>query len=101
MSVWSGNPTDSLRFKRMAIDATILAVERDGADVVLTLGPRIDDADKLSIEGQRKMRILDATYEPPVGADIWGGSGMVELVVEPRRRYRREGYTRLRELPTK
>lgn len=81
----------------MAIDATILHVEREGGDVVLTLGPRIDNDDRLSISGQSKLRILRATYEPPVGADIWGGDSMVELVVQPRRRYRRVSYVQLVE----
>lgn len=81
----------------MAIDATILAVEHDGSDVVLVLGPRIDDADALSIPGQARLRILNATYVPEVGTDLWGGDGFVELLSTPRRWYDREGYTRLRE----
>lgn len=81
----------------MSLDATILGVERDGADVVLTLGPRIDNDDKLSIAGQRRMRIVDAAYVPEVGTDLWGGDSIVELCSTPRRRYHREGYTRLRE----
>lgn len=81
----------------MSIDATILGVERDGVDVVLTLGPRIQDDDRLSIAGQERMRILDATYVPDVGMDIWGGGSFVELCSVPKRRYVREGYTKLRE----
>jgi hypothetical protein len=82
----------------MSLDATILGIERDGDDVVLTLGPRIDDADKPSIEGQRTMRILDASYVPEVGTDLWGGDSLVELCSTPKRQYRREGYTRMREV---
>lgn len=81
----------------MSIDATILQVERDGADVVLTLGPRIDNDDKLSLAGQERMRILDATYTPEVGMDLWGGDSIVELCSTPKRKYHRQGYTRLRE----
>lgn len=81
----------------MSLDATIIDVERDGPDVVLTLGPRIDDNDRLSITGQNRMRILDATYVPEVGTDLWGDGSLVELCSTPKRQYRREGYTRLRE----
>lgn len=80
----------------MALDATILDVTWDGADVVLTLGPRIDDADKLSIAGQSKLRIKNATWEPPVGVDLWGSS-QVEILTTPSRWYRRDGYTTLYE----
>lgn len=84
----------------MALDATILNVERDGADVVLTLGPRIDDHERLSIAGQERLRILEATYVPEVGTDLWGGGSFVELLSQPKRHYTREGYTRLRERVT-
>jgi hypothetical protein len=83
----------------MSLDATILAVERDGVDLMLTLGPRIDDADKLSIAGQPRMRIVAATYTPEVGTDLWGGDSLVELCSTPKRMYRREGYTKLHESP--
>lgn len=84
----------------MSLDATILGVERDGSDVVLTLGPRIynDNENRLSIAGQPRMRILDATYDPEVGTDLWGGDSLVELCSTPKRMYRREGYTRMREV---
>jgi hypothetical protein len=92
----------------MAIDATILSVERDGADVVMTLGNRIDDADAQSIAGQKRLRIVNATWEPEPGMDIWGGSSSVQIVTERGKRdpktnnaigpwYRREGYTKLHE----
>lgn len=85
----------------MSIDATILGIERDGPDVVLILGPRIqdghDERERLSIAGQERLRILDATYVPEVGTDIWGGGSTVELCSTPKRQYHREGYTRLRE----
>ena len=92
----------------MAIDATILAVDRDGADVVLTLGNRLDDNERQSIAGQRKLRILNATWEPQPGMDIWGGGSSVQIITERGKRdpvtnnaigpwYRREGYTRLLE----
>lgn len=81
----------------MSLDATILGVERDGADIVLTLGPRIDNDDKLTLAGQDRLRIVNATWEPPVGADLWGSS-RVEILTKPSRWYRREGYTRLFEV---
>jgi len=95
----------------MSIDATILAVERDGDDVVLALGPRIDDSDKTSVTGQRKLRIVNATWQPEPGMDIWGGSSSVQIITKRGARdpvtnnaigpwYRREGYTRLHEIPT-
>lgn len=93
----------------MALDATILDVTRDGADLVLTLGPHIDDADKLSIAGQPKLRIVNATWEPQPGMDLWGGGSSVQIVTRRGARdpitnnaigpwYRREGYTRLFEI---
>lgn len=92
----------------MSIDATILAVARDGADVVLTLGSRIGDHDKESIAGQPNLRILNATWEPEPGMDIWGGGSSVQIITQPGARdpvtnnaigpwYRRVGYTRLCE----
>jgi hypothetical protein len=92
----------------MAIDATILSVEREGADVVMTLGDRIDDADRLSISGQRRLRIVNATWQPEPGMDIWGGSSSVQIITERGKRdpatnnaigpwYHREGYTKLHE----
>ena len=66
----------------MALDATILDVTRDGADLVLTLGPRIDDADKLSITGQPKLRILNATWTPEPGMDIWGGGSSAQIITK-------------------
>lgn len=81
----------------MSLDATILEVERDGDDVVITLGPRIDEGDKLSIAGQPRLRIVGATFVPEVGTDLWGGASLVELCTTPPRHYSREGYTRLYE----
>jgi hypothetical protein len=81
----------------MSLDATILEVERDGVDVVLTLGPRIDNEDRLTLAGQARLRILNATYVPEVGTDLWGGDSIVELCSTPTRQYHRDGYTRLRE----
>ena len=80
----------------MSLDATILAVERDGADVLLRLGPRIQDDERLTLAGQGTLRIVSATWEPPVGVDLWGSS-QVEILTNPSRWYRREGYTRLFE----
>ncbi len=93
----------------MSIDATILTVEHEGSDLVLTLGPRIDDHDAPSIAGQPKLRILNATWEPEPGMDIWGGGSSVQIITERGARdpvtnnaigpwYRREGYTRLLEV---
>jgi hypothetical protein len=91
----------------MSIDATILGVERDGADVLLTLGPRIDGREKLTTAGQPVLRIVNATWAPDVGMDIWGGSSECQVIAEPGRRtvgnnavgpwYERHGYTTLRE----
>ena len=92
----------------MALDATILDVTRDGADLVLTLGPRIDDADKLFITGQPKLRILNATWTPEPGMDIWGGGSSAQIITKRGERdpvtnnaigpwYRRKGYTTLVE----
>lgn len=94
----------------MSIDATILGVERDGADVVLTLGNRIDDADRQSIAGQPKLRIVNATWQPEPGMDIWGGGSSVQIITKRGEAdpvtnnaigpwYRRDGYTRLHEVP--
>lgn len=93
----------------MSIDATILSVERDGPDVVLALGPRLADNDAQSIAGQPTLRILDATWAPEPGMDIWGGGSEVQIVTRRGERdpvtnnaigpwYRRDGYTRLREV---
>lgn len=81
----------------MSLDATILEVEHDGADVVLTIGPRIQDDERLTIAGQAKLRIKNATFTPPVGVDLWGSS-QVEILTKPSRWYRREGYTTLYEV---
>lgn len=92
----------------MSLDATILGVEQEGADIVLILGPRIDDVDKLSIAGQPKLRIVNATWMPEPGMDIWGGSSSAQIVTRRGERdpvtnnaigpwYRRKGYTRLLE----
>lgn len=92
----------------MAIDATILAVDRDGADLVLTLGTRIGDSDQQSIAGQPTLRIVNANWAPEPGMDIWGGGSEVQIVTRRGERdpvtnnaigpwYRREGYTRLHE----
>jgi hypothetical protein len=88
----------------MSIDATILEVQREGADLRLILGPRIDRDDKLTCAGQSQMRILDATWSPEPGMDIWGDAGSVEITpgalgknFNTPRWYVREGFTRLRE----
>lgn len=78
----------------MSLDATILAVERDGDDLLLRLGPRIQDSERLTLAGQETLRIINPTWTPPVGADLWGSS-LVEII--PGHWYRREGYTRLFE----
>lgn len=92
----------------MSIDATILNVEREGNNLVLTLVPRLDDHDKESIDGQSTLRILNATWTPEPGMDIWGDGSSVQIITERGKRdpvtnnaigpwYRREGYTRLIE----
>lgn len=85
----------------MSLDATILHVERDGADLVLTLGPRIDWDEKQSIAGQPTMRIVRASWDLEPGMDIWGGGAIAQIrfraMTASSRNYRREGYTRLLE----
>lgn len=95
----------------MAIDATILAVDRYGPDLLLTLGDRLGtncDGEQPSIAGQRTMLILNATWEPEPGMDIWGGGSSVQIITKRGERdpvtnnavgpwYRRDGYTALRE----
>lgn len=84
----------------MAIDATILAVDRDGKDLLLTLGPRIQDDDRNTIAGQSKLRILNATWAPDPGMDIWGGGSSVQILTGHAGAgpwYERVGYTTLIE----
>ena len=92
----------------MSIDATIMNVEREGSDLILTLASRLDDRDKGSIPGQSRMRIINATWTPEPGMDIWGGDSSVQIITEYGKYdpvthnaigpwYRREGYTRLIE----
>lgn len=84
----------------MSIDAKIRRVERAGADLVLHLEPRWDArVHRWSTTSQDRLRIEQATWEPPAGVPIWGGSGTV-IVVLPNgdeRRYERVTITKLRE----
>lgn len=84
----------------MSLDATILHVAHDGADLVLSLGPRIDWEEKLSPVGQPQVRIVEATWTPEPGMDLWGDA--CSAFIAPRltlaHEYRREGYTRLYEV---
>ena len=93
----------------MSIDATILNVDHEGNDLVLTLVNRLDDDDKESMAGQSRLRIVNATWTPEPGMDIWGGGSSVQIITDRERRdpvtnnaigpwYRREGYTRLIEV---
>lgn len=99
---------DDIREFIVAIDATILAVERECLDVVLTLGPRIRDDERQSITDQPTLRILNATWVPEPGMDIWGSISSVQIITERGARdpatnnaigpwYRRDGNTQLRE----
>lgn len=84
----------------MSIDAAITKVERIGNDVRLTLAPRVERAGGWSLPGQQYLTILNATYEPHIGMELWGGAGSCELIRpfdEVNLRYRRQGYTRLVE----
>lgn len=89
----------------MKIDATILSVERDGEDVVLALGNRIDDRDKESLAGQARLRIKNATWSPEPGMNIWGGRELVQILSGAfggeGHWYTREGYTTLHERATR
>jgi hypothetical protein len=51
----------------MSIDATILNVEPEGPDLILTLVSRLDDNDRASLRGQPQLRILNATWRPEPG----------------------------------
>ena len=85
----------------MAIDGVIgfvQAVVRDGATACdLFLVERPDHG--APPRGQETLTILDPTWTPAPGATIWGGSDTVEIRSGGEvRRYRRVGYTRLREM---
>lgn len=47
--------------------------------------------------GQPYLTILNPTWEPEVGMEIWGGSDLVIIEANPPRQYRRVGYTQLKE----
>ena len=84
----------------MSVDAKIRRVERDGNDLVLHLEPRWDSrVGRWSINGQDRLRIEQATWEPSAGDGIWGGSGVVIIVQNGRgeHAYDRISITHLRE----
>lgn len=91
----------------MSIDATIAFVQctehqgHPASELTLIDRPPGDSGQSWGIAGQSTMWIIEPTWEPEIGMEIWGGSGIVEIVDGPddghRPVYRREGYTRLRE----
>lgn len=87
----------------MSIDAVIDEIVEEGANLRLYLRPRTESDLSESIAGQPAMIILDFTWKPTVGQEIWGGAN--SCVIEPLwghgvpRWYDRIGYTRLKERP--
>jgi hypothetical protein len=85
----------------MAIDAVIDNLSDEGVNLRLYLRPRTEPDMTESIAGQSEMVILDYTWKPEIGQEIWGGSGL--CIIEPlwgqgdQHLYDRIGYTQLRE----
>jgi hypothetical protein len=73
----------------MSIDGIIERVEKDGADLILHLGKRVD----YQPVGAETLVIKEFTHIPEVGLDIWGGSNSVIIenpeTVEGRKKYKR------------
>jgi hypothetical protein len=83
----------------MAIDAVIDKIEINGKNCRLYLRPRVDCDLKDTLPGQSELLIMNYTWKPDAGLEIWGGADNV--VIEPiwglgkRRLYKRVGSTRL------
>lgn len=80
----------------MSLDGKITHIEKKGADICLTLGPRKMDNGSLSTPGQPEQVIKNATVLPCIGDELWGGSGSVLIessgISFP---YKRKGYIQL------
>lgn len=86
----------------MSIDAVIAWVtETDEGlrlDLISRLHARDDGSVTTSPSGQPTLTIAGSrTWQPERGMEVWGGSGSVEIVADPPRRYERIGYTSIRE----
>lgn len=81
----------------MSISGFIANVERDGENIVLHLAEVQRASGYSDPVGQPRLTILKATWVPPIGAIIWGGSDSVRIESRPAREYDRIGYTKLRE----
>jgi hypothetical protein len=88
----------------MAIDAVIDELVEEGSNLRLILRPRVESDLTDSLPGQSALVILDYTWTPDIGQEIWGGSDL--CIIEPlwgkgeQHKYRRIGYTKLRERAT-
>lgn len=85
----------------MAIDGQIERVRNVPEGIELELCPRYGvGSGEESIPGQNHLTILNPTWTPAVGMEIWGSASSVEIVTDEtgvRREYERVGYTRLKE----
>ncbi len=77
----------------MSIDAKIRQVEEIPEGYLLHLEPRHSDTG-FSLAGQRSLLIEQPTWKPEWGMEVWGGDSTVMI---GERRYKRNGYTKLRE----
>jgi hypothetical protein len=97
----------------MSIDGYIEKVTQNGDNLVLELTGRTDRytvedpetgresiAGGYSPAGQSRMTILDATWTPEIGMVIWGSASSVIIEANPKREYKRWGYTTLIEIET-
>ena len=86
----------------MAIDGRIRNARRWDDCVVIRIGGHVENNRHVTLPGQRRMVIENATYLPQSGQAIWGGSSSVRIEPlhpgEPTRVYQRKGYTRLVEV---
>jgi hypothetical protein len=89
----------------MAIDGVIAFTRRtrvegeDAIELFLVDRPKDEHSPYGGNRGQETLTILAPTWEPRIGMPIWGGDGLVIVVVgaDRDRWYERVGYTRLRE----
>jgi hypothetical protein len=94
----------------MSIDGYIEKVTKDGENLILELTGRTDQytvedaetglekiARHYSPAGQPRLTILNATWTPQIGMVIWGSASSVIIEANPKREYKRQGYTRLIE----
>lgn len=82
----------------MSIDGRVMRTEWHGTDCRIHLMPRLErDGHTWSCVGQDSLVIVDCTWEPSFGIDVWGNSGTVIIETTPQRAYERVGYGKLRE----